>query len=61
MIYHAFDMMVANYWLTYIKDSDLFAVLQNKRLDLMYFRMKLGFKIDKRWKTRTIKINKRTL
>jgi hypothetical protein len=42
MIVHAFDFIVANYWLQYLKDADHYYINKKKRKDLLHFRMELA-------------------
>lgn len=42
LIVHAFDLVVANCWIQYLKDAKHLNIQKNKILDLLHFRLKLA-------------------
>jgi len=45
LITHAYDMIVANSWLEYLKDANLLKVPKDKTLDLLHFCLQLPNKL----------------
>jgi len=45
LIVHAFDMLIANCWIQYLKDAKYFNIQKNKILVLLYFRLQLANEI----------------
>ncbi|KAE9521970.1 hypothetical protein AGLY_017629, partial [Aphis glycines] len=45
LIVHAFDLVVANCWIQYLKDAKYLNIQKNKILDLLHFRLQLANEI----------------
>lgn len=45
LIVHAFDLVVANGWIQYVKDAKYLNIQNNKTLDLLHFRLQLANEI----------------